>query len=105
MVRLILRGFHVFALSLFLPVHTKGAVWGGWMSLLCFFSIAWRTLSEGRQGSRVPDRLVGSIWLCYSNHKLLRLSGECFVLRFAFYFPWFLVLLVCSGAVSLACYF
>ena len=82
----------------------KGVLWRGCMaSLLCLFGIVWRILSgggaklanagrasspgvgqswrtqdgDGRQGSKVSDRLVGKIWPCYSYHKLLRLSGGC----------------------------
>ena len=36
--------------------------------------------ADCRQGSKVPDRLVGRSCLCYSCHKLLRLPGGCFSL-------------------------
>ena len=50
----------------------------------------WRTQDgDGRQGSKMPDQLVGKTWLCYSYHKLLRLRVPrgCFVLWFACSFP------------------
>ena len=69
---------------------------------------SWRTKDgDGRKGSKLPDRLVGITWLCYSYHKLLRLPRGCFVLQCLLF--WFSVLLcfyeVCGGAASLAHYF
>ena len=70
----------------------------GWGIVEC------RTDTANREGSKVPDRVVGRTWLCSLYHKLLRLPGGCFVLWLAWYFLRFLsvllcVLFICSGAV------
>ena len=63
---------------------------GGWRLLCSVLSHAsslrvghgWQRQEwDGRQGGKVPDRLlvVGRTWLCYSYHKLLRLPGGCFL--------------------------
>ena len=41
------------------------------------------TEAVDRVASTVPDRLAGRTWLRYSYHKLMRLLGECFMLRLA----------------------
>ena len=74
----------------------------------------WRKQNgDGRQGSKVPGRPVGRTWLRHSYHKLTAeatwevLFVFFVVLRFAYYFPRFLVILCLyvvagSGSVFLA---
>ena len=79
--------------SIFLPsyCHKKLLFHGCVTSLLCVFCIVSRVLlgtgacltkqeGDGRQGSRVPHRLlvVGRMWLCYSYDELLWLPGVLF---------------------------
>ena len=97
--RMILGNFHILLL---LVVPTTGVLCRGWMT----------SLLRSRQGSKVPDRLIGGRpWLCYFVPRLLRLYLEVlFALRCAcLIFP--LVIYSCftlcavyvnSGAVALA---
>ena len=79
---------------------------GGWRAwfVCCVLSDAffprvrhsWRTQDgdrDGREGNKVPDRLVGRTWLSFSYHKPLWLPGGCFVLRSAWLFLWFLIII------------
>ena len=98
--------FSFFSLSSFFRLISRiggVVVWCGWMtSLLCLFRIvwrqgtghSWRTQGGDRsQGSKVSGKQAGRNWLLYyAYHKLLPLSGGCFMVWFARYFPFFFVI-------------
>ena len=68
------------------------------------WGIIWRTQDgDGRQGRKIPDRLVRRTWPCYtySYHNLLRLPGGCFRSSVRLLFPSVLSLALLCVACSI----